>query len=216
MQIAVLRRVQDVDAARDDGNGAVFDRDGVGCRIDAERQSRGHDISGVAETFGKHARQLLAGSGCHARTDDPHRGPVEQADVALDAQNRRAAIGCAQGFRIAGLGDEEHARTDAGCRFQFLFRDLERTNTDRPITAATLGKFRQRVQRALGAAVTVEQAAEGDGTDVLGSDQPKAGEAVGIGQRHFGQRRRLAAGRHRQPFAPILLSVPDIKRRMLA
>src|SRR5262245_53850138 len=67
----------------------------------------------------------------------------------------------------------------------------------------------QHLQRRVRTAITLKQCAECARPDILGTDQPQPGNALGIGQ-------AVSGWRVHHPFAPILLSVPAISRAILA
>ena len=71
-------------------------------------------------------------------------------------------------------------------------------------------------ERLRGAAEVVDELAEGDGPDVVGADQPQAGEPLVRGKFCGRQRRRCEEKRLRHAWAPIFGSSPAMRRRMLA
>src|SRR5690606_34857010 len=79
---------------------------------------------------------------------------------------------------------------------------------------AAAGEFRQHFQRRLGAAEMIDEFAEGDRTDIVAADQPQPGDPLSFRQRNSPC--PCAAVVHGYPLLPILLSVPFIKRPILA
>ncbi len=74
----------------------------------------------------------------------------------------------------------------------------------------------QRGECRAGAAEAADQLAVGDRADVLAADQAQAGDVVGGGERGGVARRAGLAGEQAAHFAPIRLSVPARRRRILS
>ena len=83
----------------------------------------------------------------------------------------------------------------------------------RPPRARQLG---QRVQRLLRAAEMIDELAERDRADVVAADQAQARQALRGVERRLRQRCRRQPRAHAHDRAPILLSRPSSRRRMLA
>ena len=86
--------------------------------IDAARQPRGDDKTGVAEIARQRAREFEAGAGGVARADDGDHRPHQHLKRAAHAEQGRRIVEHGQPRRIAGFARRHQADADAVCSRQ--------------------------------------------------------------------------------------------------
>jgi hypothetical protein len=114
----ILRRINVVDAAGQHRDGTSVEGGIVGGGVDTPGETRGDHETGSAQMRGKHARELLPGSGTVAGADDGDHRPDQVAGIALDVEQRRRGLDGGQGRRVAGFDGEQRPGADAGCGLQ--------------------------------------------------------------------------------------------------
>ena len=142
--------------------------------IDAARQSRGNDKTGVAEIARQRAGEFEAGAGGIARADDRDHGPHQHLERAAHAEQRRRIVEHRQPRRIAGFARREQADAESAWLAASSARASSslqiRPGRDAPPRRARSGS---RSSAARGAAEMIEQGAEGVRPDTVGADQPQ-------------------------------------------
>lgn len=118
-QLFMLRRVNDVDAARDDRNGTCIEGGFVSGPVDAARKSGGDDVAGAAQVAGEAAGQFVPRRGGLTRADDGNRGFLQELVTSLHVQQGWRHVGSRQHSGISWLDRKDRAGANAGCRGEF-------------------------------------------------------------------------------------------------
>ena len=105
LQLFILGRVDDVDAAGEHGDGAVLERGKMRRRVDAAREARGDDEAFQAELGGELAGEFLPDGRAVARADNGDDGDFGELEPALGVEQGRRRIDLGKRRRIAGLAD---------------------------------------------------------------------------------------------------------------
>ena len=210
LQIGMLRRIGDIDPARDDAD-RVRQRALMRRTIDSARQARNHREARFRERRGEVARQLDRRCAGIARADHGYTGPCRQCHIAAQRQDRRRPRRLREQCGIAGLVVEQVPCP--GCTHRFDFT-LDRVRRSGAIAApAAFPEIGQSLQRCGGRPEALQQQGIADGPDIGRTQQPDAGESLVLRK---GRGRRAG-----HPPAPSLLpptrgSSPFASRAILA
>ena len=215
----MLRRIDVVEAAGEHGDGAAVERRLVRGRVDA---------AGEPEAMTKPAPPMPAANmrASFWPAAEPLRAPTmasdrprQVGDVALDVEQRRRRLEGGKRGRVAGLDGEQRARADPVARPRARPRPSARGQMRIACAPAAPRQLGQRRQRLLGAAEVIDELAEGDGADIVAADQPQARQPLGSHRAEPAAAgpgvRRVRDAAWAQDRAPILLSSPASRRRML-
>ena len=112
VQVLVLRRVDDVDAAGQHRRRAALERGTMRRRVDAAGKARRHDEAFQPELGGARAGEFLADGRAVARADHRHDRARGKIEPALDVEQRRRGIDLGERRRIAVLADRDEARAE--------------------------------------------------------------------------------------------------------
>jgi hypothetical protein len=124
LQRLILRRVEDVDPARDHAHRAFVQRPGMSRRIDPAGEPRHHRDPLARQLMGQAASEAAGGRAGVAGADQRHQRSVEQPGVTLDDQQGRRVVDLSQRARVQPLSEHQvagaerlHPRQLALCRF---------------------------------------------------------------------------------------------------
>ena len=123
------------------------------------------------------AGEAAGGGGGVAGADDGDARFVEQAYVAFDDEGRRRRLDFGEERRIGALAEEQVACAEPNHRLD-LPLDGGAGDQLRAAPATARGEVGDRAQSRRGGAEAGEELEIGDGADILGPDQPQAGDLV--------------------------------------
>lgn len=192
LQLVILRRVDDVDAAGENGGGAAIERGNMSGGVDAARETRGDDETFEAKLGSDLPREFLADGRAVASSHDGHHRPVGKVEHALDEEEGRRRIGLCQRRRVAKLSHRHQFSAGAPCRLKLGFRVGERVDADR-VRATAARQDRQGFESGFRSAELIDERAERDGADILAADQAQPAEALPVAQLDMAWRRIIAA-----------------------
>src|SRR5262245_43971014 len=138
-----------------------------------------------------------------ARADDRDRRQMQHGGLAAHGKKRRGVVDHLQPGRIIGLPERHEGDAEGLRRLELPLGVLPGMDAGGAACTAAAGEIRQRRQRRAGAAVVVDQRAEGARTDIVAADEAKPIEPLLLAQPHavllfahgmirFGWRTRLA------------------------
>ena len=173
-QIHMFGRIDAVVAAGQHRYGAAVEAQAVRRLIDAARQARGNDKTGLAKIMRQLAGNFQARARSIAGTDDRDHRPHQHFDRAAHAEQGRHASPAGQPRRINRLTQAQPDRrpslllaaSSAPC--VVLAADTPGTRG-----AAAPRQIGQALQRGARAAEMIDQRAEGARSDIVGPDQPQ-------------------------------------------
>src|ERR1700676_3822020 len=125
--------------------------------IDAARQPRGNDKTGLAEIPRERAGKFETGAGGVARTDHRDHRPHQRIKRAADAEQRRRIVERGEPWRITGFARREKAHTKPLACGKLIARVFLAANPSRTISPATTREIRQPLQRGARAAEMMDQ-----------------------------------------------------------
>ena len=124
----VFRRVDHIDAARHDRDGAGFQRGEMGRRVDPPCEAGDDDVSGFAQLMRQLLRHPGSKRGGVARADDRDHRLLQERGIA-DAPENRGRIGdLRQMFGVGVRADGDGQGTDCAGVFPFRFGEMEGKN----------------------------------------------------------------------------------------
>jgi hypothetical protein len=186
-QGGVLFGIDVVDAAGHHGDGAAVEGGAVGAAVDAASEAGDDDDVGFTEAASDAFGHLLAGDRGVARTDDGSGGVGHQLGRAAKHGDQRWWRGDGLERRRIERFADGHQATARRCRpFEFALGVGATGDGDVAAGAAAPGERRQGVQRRVGGAEVVDQAAEGGRSHVFGPDEAKPGDPLVMGKLNHG------------------------------
>ena len=205
----MFRRIDAVVAAGEDGNSAGHEGGAVGGGVYAAGEARNDAEAGLAEIARQPFRELAAGGGGVAGADNGDPGARECVTLAAHGDQRRRIIDHLQTRGVVGFSKRDQADAEAGRRFQFAFGVPAGIDTGGR-GAATPRQVGHRFECCPGAAVVIDQSAEGPRSNIVASDELQPVEPLLVGQPH------AFAARPSAHVAPIFPSLPFTRRTRLA
>ena len=199
LPLLVLRRVEDVDPARDHPDRSALQGAVVRRAVDAAGQP-GHDRELVlAQIVRQPAREAASRGRSVASADNRHRHAVEQVEIAPGNEQRRRILQFAEQARIESLAERQVSRAEL-LDARDLALCLGAFAQAWRLAPAAPRKVRHGIERSGGAAEAADQLPEGDRSYAGCSDQPQPVDEVFV-----------------QAFAlPMRGSVPSFRRRMFS
>jgi hypothetical protein len=150
--------------------------------VDTARKSGDDDKAGFAEIARETVCEFHAGSRGVTRADDGNERAGEDVALAGDGEERRGIIDHLQARRIVRLAQRDEGDAARAGRLEFALRFLARADVSGQERAATTCHRRQSLERRPGAAVMIDQIAEGARADIVGSDEAQPVEPLLLGQ----------------------------------
>ena len=150
--------------------------------IDAARQPRGNDKTGLAEIARQRACEFQAGAGGVARADDRDHRPHQHLQRAAHAEQRRRIVQHRKPRRITGFARREQA--DA----EFLgWPQVRRAHRPRCRSGPAVTRRRAAPDRAAAPARLPRCRNDGAASkcaraDIVGADQPQPVDPLGVGE----------------------------------
>jgi hypothetical protein len=178
----MLARIDLVMAAGEHGDGAALDRGAVGGLIDATRQTRDDDKTGLAEIARQLAGEFQAGAGGIARADDRDHRPHRYLQRAAQSEQGRRIVEHGEPRRIAGFIRRQQADAEPHACGKLSARILLAANPRRTISAAAPRQIGQPFQGGARVAEMKQQGIKGARPDIVGADQPQPVDPLGVGE----------------------------------
>jgi len=119
-----------------------------------------------------------------ARADDGDRRQMQHGGLAAHGQKRRSVVDHLQPGRIIGLPERHEGDAEGFRRLELTLGVLAGMDAGGTARAAAAGEIGQRRQRRAGAAVVVDQRAEGARADIVAADEAKPIEPLLLAQPH--------------------------------
>ena len=138
----IFRRIDDIDAAGHDGDGAAIQGPGMGHGVDAARHARSDDDPLAADTRRQGLGHAPAVGRSVTRADDGDGSPAEEMTVAPHAQGRRRIVEHRQHLRVVLLAPGDQPGADLPQGLDLARRGGGRTDLDRPCPPAAARQFR--------------------------------------------------------------------------
>jgi hypothetical protein len=178
----MLGRIDFVVAAGEHGHRAALDA-GAMCRlIDATRQARGDDKSGVAEIVCQLACEFQPGARGVAGADNRYHRSFQHLIQAAHGQQRRCIVEHRKSRRITGFTRREQANADLLAGRKLCARVRLAANTPGTHGTAALRQTGQPLQHGVRAAIVIDQGTESARSDVVRTDQPQPVDPLCVGQ----------------------------------
>ena len=146
--------------------------------IDAARQSRGDDKTGLAEIARQRACEFEAGAGGVARADDRDHRPHQHVQRAAHAEQRRRIVEYRKPRRITGFARRDQADAELLAGGEFGARIGLAADPARTRSAAAPRQIGQPLQCRARAAEMIDQRTERVRPDAVGTDQPQPVDAA--------------------------------------
>ncbi len=189
-KLAVFFRIDDVETAREDGDGAGPQRGAMRGRVDAAGKT-GNDGDAFGTEGLRHlARDAPPGRRRVARSDDRDELAACQCDVASDGNDGWRRIERGEAGREGIVAEYEKFAADLPRCCDFSFGVCRGCDLHRAFRTAARGKIRQSIESGDGIAEMIEKVAEGDGADILASGKAETGQPLWRGER----RRHMPSG----------------------
>ena len=188
----------------------------MGGRVDAARQPRHRDETGLAEFARDLAGEFRAGRRSVARADDRRPSACSRtSSIAAHRDQRRRIVDHPQARRIIRLAERDEDARPSAARFRVRARLLAteqmRPGACAPPRRASAGRALDRGARA---AIMIDQRAKGARSDILAADETQPIEPLAVGEFHTVGGLRACHGFTAD--CPILVSVPASRRAILA
>jgi len=138
-------------------HGAAFDAGAMRRLVDAARQSRGNDETGLAKIPRQRACEFQAGAGGVARADDRDHRPHQHLKRAAHAEQRRRIVEHCEPRRIAGFARRHQSDAVSFARCKLSARIFLAADPARPRRAAAPRQIGQPLQRRPRAAEMIDE-----------------------------------------------------------
>jgi hypothetical protein len=149
----------------------------MGRGVDAPRQSRHHDMAGLAQLLRQPARDPLPTRRGDPRPDHGDTGPCHQARVAKGPKQGRRRIDRRQHVWIVGVAQNDQPGTQTLARCYLGFDPFDRRNRV-AMSAAAPDQVGQDLEGPLRRAEPLQQLLKGHRTDLVGPRQTQARETL--------------------------------------
>jgi hypothetical protein len=183
-EVGVLRRVNSILAAGENGDGPGHNAGAVRSGIDAARKARHNGKSSLAKSARQALGDLHAGGRRIARADDRHWRQSEHGGITADGNQGRRVIDHLQPARIMRLAARDQRNAEFAASLDLTFGLFARANL-RCAGAAAARQCRQRFERRACSAEMVEQRAKRTRADILTADEPQPVEPLLIRQTYW-------------------------------